>query len=171
MAYESNCAMVYLSCPAMRFLHKKIESADVYDPMDLDMKYGIEKETHITLLFGLDPTVPIEDVQKILRRHTFVRGRLVNASLFKSDLYDVLKFDVDEESVKRFSEINSALCKLPYKTDFPDYHPHCTVAYLKPGMGEKYVVLFQFSEPEFVPDYAVYSECNGAKSTIKISTL
>lgn len=171
MAYESNCAMLYISAPQIKVLQRGIDKNDIYDPMDAEMKYGMEKEHHITLLFGLEPTVPIADVQKILNKHTFVRGKLVNASFFRSEMYDVLKFDVDEESAKRFAAVNADLCKLPYKTDFPDYHPHCTVCYLNPGAGDKYVVLFQYGEIEFTPEYAVYSEVNGAKSTMKIATL
>lgn len=170
MAYELNCAMLYISAPQIKILQKGIDKNDLYDPMDADMQYGIEKEHHITLLFGLEATVPITDILKVLDKHTFVRGRLVNASLFRNELYDVLKFDIDPESAKRFAAVNSDLCKLPYTKGF-DYHAHCTVAYLNPGAGDKYVVLFQYGEIEFTPEYAVYSECNGAKSTIKIGTL
>ena len=46
-----------------------------------------------------------------------------------------------------------------------------TVAYLKPGLGKKYVSLFKnkgASEFEVSPKYAVYSEPNGTKTKIKI---
>lgn len=147
MAYESNCAMLYLSAPDMATIQKDISKEDLYE-VPGDLSYGLEKEPHVTLLFGLEPTVPMFDVQAILRKHTFVRGKLINASLFKNDVYEVLKFDIDPESVKRLSAVNSDLCKLPYKSEF-DYHPHCTIAYLKPGTGDLYTVLFQFAEVPF----------------------
>jgi 2'-5' RNA ligase len=171
MGYESNCAMLYLDCPDMATVQRVIDKNDIYDPQDMDMRYGFEKEPHITLLFGLDPSVPLSDVCGVMDKHTFVRGRLVNPSLFKNDLYEVLKFDVDAESLKRFSKVNSQLTKFPYKTDHPDYHPHCTIAYLKPGTGDKYVVMLQFDQIAFAPAKGVYSEVSGAKSVIKINIL
>jgi 2'-5' RNA ligase len=163
--------MLYLNLPEMSEIHRKIDRNDIYDPPDGEMKYGLEKEPHITLLFGLDPSVPLNDVTSVIDKHTFVRGKLVNASLFKNEVYEVLKFDVDDESLKRFSKVNRDLTKFPYKTDFPDYHPHCTIAYLKPGTGYKYVVLLQGDQIPFTASKAVYSEVNGAKSVIRVNTL
>jgi 2'-5' RNA ligase len=37
-------------------------------------------------------------------------------------------------------DINEKLSILPHTTDFPDYNPHITIAYVKKGKGKKYVV-------------------------------
>lgn len=34
MAYESNCAMLYISAPGIAILQKGIDKSDIYDPMD-----------------------------------------------------------------------------------------------------------------------------------------
>jgi hypothetical protein len=49
---------------------------------------------------------------------------------FENELYDVLKFDVKRE--KSLFDCNKDLMKFPHTTDYPDYHPHLTISYLKP---------------------------------------
>ena len=56
--------------------------------------------------------------------------------------------------------LNSRISELPHTTDYPDYRPHITVAYVKPGKAEKYV------DPEYRKvfsniDKIVYSKTNG----------
>lgn len=166
-AYEANCAMLYFNLPELKNIHKMIDKDDLFTE-EGDRSYGIEDEPHITLLFGLDPKVPLHDVQGIINNHNFTSGKLVNASLFKNEKYDVLKFDVDSDSQNELSEINKELKEFPYKNDYPDYHPHCTIAYLKPGKGQKYVDELKEVDFSFIPSRAVYSESNGTKHNIKI---
>ncbi len=52
--------------------------------------------------------------------------------------------------------------KLPHTTDYPDYHPHTTIAYVKPGEGKKYVG--KIDKPIMVkPNKIVYSKADGSK--------
>jgi 2'-5' RNA ligase len=43
-----------------------------------------------------------------------------------------------------------------YTTDYPDYHPHITIAYLKPGCGKKYAEELK-EEKIFEPTKYFYS--------------
>ena len=56
----------------------------------------------------------------------------------------------------------------PYTSNFPDYHPHMTIGYLKPGTGKKYTEKLKNQEYELTPIYAVYSKPNGEKEKLKI---
>ena len=94
-------------------------------------------------------------------------------SLFENGKFDVLKFDVGYTDKKSsfLHDCNEELTKLPYKSDFPDYHPHMTVAYLKPGMGNKYVMAFKNEEHEVYPNHIIFSEPDNTKTQIAIDTL
>jgi hypothetical protein len=59
--------------------------------------------------------------------------------------------------------VNAELAKLPHTTNFPDYHPHATIGYLKPGTGKKYVELFKDKQYEVVPEKIVYSKPGGER--------
>jgi hypothetical protein len=55
------------------------------------------------------------------------------------------------------------LVKLPHTTDYPDYHPHSTIAYLKKGKGEKYTDKLKGAEYIVNPSKIVYSKPDGNK--------
>lgn len=170
-SYDSGCVMLYFKFPAIKEIHDQIDPEDLYtqDGSEDGRTYGIEDEPHITLLFGLDPSVPLDDVVDILDNHTYTPCQVYNASLFENEKYDVLKFDVKGSDLH---ETNEELCTLPYENKFPDYHPHMTIAYIKPGKGSKYTELFEGKEWELVPRYALYSQADGTKDkiTIKVKT-
>ena len=135
---EYGCLMLDLHIKNWDKITEKIKKEDVYDVPG----FGIENEPHITALFGFiyDKVKP-EDVEKVVRHAMAdkkkIRVKLNEMSIFTNKDYDVLKFDIISPDLNR---LNKALCnEFPYKNDYPDYHPHMTVAYLKPGMGEKYV--------------------------------
>lgn len=166
--YDRGCAMVYFDFP-MEKIHEEIDEEDVYTE-EGDQSYGLEDEPHVTLLYGFDANVTPEQVKEICDKQEFgPELRLVNASLFENEKYDVLKFDVDYPSDDKFlHKCNESLKELPYKSDYPDYHPHCTIAYIKPGMGKKYTQKLKDEEYKVTPDRVVYSEPSGKKTDIPI---
>ena len=58
-------------------------------------------------------------------------------TLFENEKFDVLKYDVVPGILAEANKVVSD--KFPNTDTYPDYHPHVTVAYLKPGTGKKYV--------------------------------
>jgi 2'-5' RNA ligase len=88
--------------------------------------------------------------------------------LFENEKYDVLKFDVNGENLHA---CNKALKQHPHTNNFPDYHPHMTIGYLKPRMGKKYTKMLKGQEFELIPTHAIYSEPDGTKSKIKIEII
>lgn len=159
-SHSYGCAMVYFNFPEMAEFHSQIDPTDVYTD-DSDSSYGLEDEPHTTLLYGLhSPEIEDSVVIDICKSMPIGPMTLVNASLFENEKYDVLKLDVQNSNLYK---INEELCKLPYTTNFPDYHPHSTIGYLKPGTGKKYVDLFRNKSYEVNPIKIVYSKPDGTR--------
>ena len=167
--YNYGCVMLYFNFPTLEKIHNFIELEDIYTE-EGDKTYGLEDEPHTTLLYGLHKEVSSEDVKSVLDHVEFGECKINNASLFENDNYDVLKFDVssvsDNQSLHR---ANRLLKQFPYTSDFPNYHPHLTIGYIKKGLGQKYVNIFKTLEFELHPQYGVYSQPDGIKTKIKIN--
>jgi hypothetical protein len=163
-SYDYGCAMLYFDFPLMNKIHDAIDPQDIYTE-EGDRSFGLEDEPHTTLLFGLHEGVSTEDVQSVLDNFTFGTCTLYNASTFNNPQYDVLKFDVKGDNLH---EANKELRQYPYTNDFPDYHPHATIAYLKPGTGKRYVEMLKGQEFTLTPTHAVYSKPNGDQVELPI---
>lgn len=115
----------------LKVIQDGIQKEDLYD----EEGYGLEKEPHITVLYGIheqDPTTVKQSLHLIP-----VEYELTGLSLFENDKYDVLKCSVKSKDLKA---LNKQCCEnLEFTNDYPDYIPHLTVAYLNPGAGKKYV--------------------------------
>lgn len=104
------------------------------DPKDIYSKevFGLEKESHVTVLYGFH-SQSLFPVKKVIDKQygkDTISGSLGKVSLFENTEYDVLKFEVESEDLQELNKI----CKtLPYTSDYPDYHPHCTISYIKKG--------------------------------------
>ena len=55
------------------------------------------------------------------------------------------------------------LIKFPHTTDFPEYHAHSTIAYLKSGKGKQYIENFSNRSFEVFPTRFVYSKSDGQR--------
>lgn len=138
---EYGCVMLYAS--DISEWNKQIsfiEPEDVYDNDNND--YGIEKEPHITVLYGIhiNETDP-NSVKEVIK--TFEPLEITSTdkiSIFKNPWndYDVVKFDIEHNT--KLNNYNTILKHaFPYTTDFPKYHPHMTIAYVKKGIGKQYI--------------------------------
>jgi hypothetical protein len=58
--------------------------------------------------------------------------------------------------------------KLPHTTDYPDYKPHITLAYVLPGKSEKYLQNNYNYTFENIKNI-IYSKSNGEKIQIKLN--
>ena len=93
---------------------------------------------HVTLKYGLH-TTDVDAVRKVLADEPPITLRLGTTSFFpngESGSGDVLKIDVDSADLQR---LNAKVSEALETTDtHPDYTPHVTIAYLKPGKGKAY---------------------------------
>jgi len=160
---SKGCAMLYFDFPDMKEIHKMIDKKDIYKPKE----YGLEDKPHCTLLYGFDTNVKSGAVFDVIGNFTIPKLVLKNASLFENE-YDVLKFDVKDET-KTLHKINKRLCEcFPYENDYPNYHPHASISYLKKGTGKKYVNMLKGLQYEVIPDSVVYS-VDGKKDKVKLT--
>lgn len=148
-SYKYGCVMAIVRFPS-ESLQELLEEDDL-----TDTGKDLEDEPHITLLYGIhsDEVTP-EEVMGRVDMDLLGKVKLHNASLFESSEYDVLKLDAEGEGLHRN---NSFLTRLPHTTKFPDYHPHLTIAYLKPGTGKKYVEKMKGREYEVEVTGVTYS--------------
>jgi len=152
--YDYGCAMIYFNCPKITEMQSKIRPEDVHEN-------GLETEHHTTLLYGLHSAEISDDtVMGMCTEPEYSPIRLVNVSLFENADFDVLKFDADCPTLV---EVNRQLVKLPHTSSFPGYHPHATIAYLKPGTGKEYVKAFSGMTALANPTEVVYSKPTGDK--------
>ncbi len=164
--YNYGCVMLFFDIPQIFKMQDAVEPEEWYT-QEGDKTYGTEDEFHVTLLYGLHEDVTLNQVKDIINKFTFNKEiTLNNVSLFKKDEYEVLKFDAVGDTL---TQINSELTKLPHTNDYPDYHPHMTIGYMKPGMGDQYVKGFKNIKLVASPSHVVYSMPNGEKHKIKIN--
>ena len=162
--YEYGCVMLYFDFPQMFKVQDAIDPDDLYEVPD-DDSFGFEDEPHVTLLFGLHKEVTDKQVKMVLDSHRFSNITINKLSYFDNPEYDVLKYDV---SGKSLHDVNSDLKKLPYTSDFPDYHPHMTVGYLKSGTGDKWVKKLKTMKATLTPKYATFSKPDKKKTKFQV---
>lgn len=129
--YKYSCLMCLFEADWWESFNKKYipESSLYIDPED--PSFGRELENHFTILYGLHDDVDLKQVKQILPSISEIDCKLHSISVFENEKYDVLKFDILTDMGK---EINSILRQtFDYTNDFPNYHPHATIAYLKKG--------------------------------------
>ncbi len=167
-SYDYGCVMLYFNFPEMKDIHNTIDENDLYTE-EGDRTYGLADEPHCTLLYGLHKEVSADQIKTVVKNYTFDDLKLQNASLFENQ-YDVLKFDVtyNNDGESFLHDCNKELCTLPHTTSFPDYHPHATIAYLKKGMGKKYVDQMEGLNFTVKPSHIIYSMANGDKIKIEL---
>jgi 2'-5' RNA ligase len=165
--YQLGCVMLYLDST---WKSQEVDSEDLY--VDEQGNFGLEKEPHMTALFGIISS-EVDDKTVIETATNNLNGKVpaivvTEISVFENELYDVLKYDV--EVTPEIQALHTALTALPYKTDYPQYHPHVTIAYLKKGLGKKYAKVLE--EPiSAYPKSLVYSKPNEDGTDLIVKTV
>ena len=112
-------------------IQERIPQESLYiDESDNINGYGLENDSHVTLFPCLDNETSVNEVSQYLPDVSTLGIELVNISLFENDDYCVLKADVNTDSslAKLISEL---LKHFECGSEFKDYHPHMTIAYIK----------------------------------------
>lgn len=140
-----------------------IKEDDLYDKDQ--PHYGRENEFHITILYGLHANNS-KHIQKLLEKETPIKLELKETSIFESKEYDVVKFTVKSEDLKRFNKKIVKNCD--HTTNFPQYSPHCTIAYVKKGTGKKYIGNKEFDKVKIIVNNMLFSDKNRIKTKINL---
>lgn len=127
---------------AMKQLRDRIDPADLGED-------GKEGHPHITVMYGFTESDP-EIVRKAVTGNGGGIVRMGKTSLFRNDERDVLKVSVTGRALHA---LHKSLDGVDNENKFKTFVPHATLAYLKPGTGDKYKNLdladgltFEFSD-------------------------
>lgn len=144
--------------------------AKLIDDKDLG-KDGIDPETHCTILYGTH-TSDLKEIKEALKKTgiTKINMKLKKLSTFPPNSSGEIVLKVDIESIE-LQKLNKALCKLPFTTDFPRYHPHITIAYLKKGKEKNYLDIDIFKDKKISTSSIMFSTAGGKKHNFKLNEL
>jgi 2'-5' RNA ligase len=97
-----------------------------------DRSFGVEQESHVTLLYGLDPSESDhQKVQKKMIENAFqpLRFSLEEIGIFPAQDYVVLKMEAQGKDLHHVHDF----LKNTFKNhdSHPVYNPHCTLCYIK----------------------------------------
>jgi len=134
--YEYGCVMVDFNFVNWTDLLESIDPSDVYKVEGKN--YGLQPRPHLTLLYGIHDTVSDEEILNCFEGFTEddFKVQIDGVSIFENPEFDVIKLGVS--LTPKLKEINERLSELPNSNQFP-YKPHITLAYVKKGLGKKYV--------------------------------
>lgn len=145
--YEYGCVMAILeeySAKKILALNRKlIPDGVLYE--EPGEEFGREKEPHITVKFGLTKTYSKKEMGEAISKIKPFKIKLVGISVFQNEKFDVIKIDVESKKLERYNKIFS---KLPNEDEHPIYHPHLTLAYVKPGNGKRFIIKLKPIEVE-----------------------
>ena len=164
-SYSYGCIMGYFNLSEYNKLNNRvgsIEESDIYN--NEQNEYGREIEPHVTILYGLhDDELDQDEVIQLLKCLKLTTVKLAKISSFDNEEFDVLKWDVESEDLNLYNKIVTLM--FPFTSKFPDYHAHCTIAYLNPGSAKKYSK--DVKEIIELPiEKWVYSKADGSKVAI-----
>lgn len=149
-AYRHSRCVVMIPLPSgladsMREFHKLIDQDDLYFDPEKEGKYGLETEPHVTVLYGIKEASKLVEVQDIAEGHDPFVIYFDKMSTFPGEGYEVLKIEIVSEGLHALHQDLRKNVENDYK--WPDYLPHSTVAYLKPGRAKKYTDIPEDEQP------------------------
>ena len=170
--YEfSSTQVTFSSTDAADFLSyaNTIPDEDLYNGEEdsPSEKYGRETEPHVTAYYGIkgNEAAPLE---LSLQGSGPVKVKLgeITAFVNENKPYDVLKVDVESDDLCRLHALIGESCDC--EDQWPVYHPHLTVAYLKKGLSAKYIGDKRFAGKEYTFNSLTWSPAEGARSEIQL---
>ena len=136
---------------------------------------GIERQPHVTVLYGILDDSCQSQVEHVLRNEGPLAVQLGPLGVFSgvgdhatAESQDVLYASVDGNALRHIRcRLNDAI---PNRQTHPEYIPHVTLAYLKPGEGAKYVgMMADGISEQVVPFRAItFSDTRGRHTPIPL---
>lgn len=125
---------------------------------------GREKQSHVTIRFGLLTTDPA-DVRRAVCNHQPFVIRFGTTAVFQNGKEDVLIVQVHSPELH---DLHAAIGAVDHVDTHPIYTPHMTIAYLKPGEGTKYATDDFLNDACVICDTIAFSDVNGRLTTIAL---
>ena len=143
---------------------KELSDDDVYTNPN-DASYGREDNIHATVLYGIH-TCNVKAVERLVKDVKPFTIKLDDISFFDSEDYKVMKIDVKS---KELHDLNAELRdNLKYTSNYPDYHPHVTIAYMCKDYDDSGLDVGMFKGREVEIDSIVFSPNDGERTTISL---
>lgn len=167
--YDFHCLMLKLNndfvLRNIRLFQSKIKPEDIYN--DKSNNFGLELKPHITIIYGLKNEDDYDDLQNYFRSKPEVKFTIGEVSLFENENYDVLVLDVISNDLIKYNSYvkDNFDCEITFDT----YKPHITIAYLKKGLGKKYLNFeSDLTDEIFREEDIIYSLADGRKLQIEL---
>ena len=163
--HEFNCLMLKVPFKNWESFLSKIDKEDLYE--EDGNNYGLETESHVTVLYGLHEEVDENQLINFVKEHCSkpIEISISKMGVFKNSKFEVLKLDVDSQELR---DLNKIICEnFSYTSKFPDYNPHITISYLKKGTSQKYLKELKTPVTKSL-DTFLYSKVDGSKKEFKI---
>ncbi|MFW6219468.1 MAG: DUF5661 family protein [bacterium] len=135
--YEYGCLMVKFIIPEWKDILWQIDLDDLYTEEE---GYGLEKEPHITILYGFhDKNSNLHNkIFKLFEKvNDYIEANVTKIDKFSNEKFDVLKLNIESP---RLRELNKYFKEnYEYTNKFEEYKPHMTIGYFKKGHADKYI--------------------------------
>jgi hypothetical protein len=142
-----------------------IACCDLFEDED-DPTFGRERDIHVTMLGPVEED-SLRYVTAAINSEPPVEITLGKIGLFKTNSkYDVVQIQIPGDEIHRLHRGLSLGIRNISK--FPAYIPHVTIAYLKKGMGEKYLNDTYFEGQKFWIRELLFSHKSGRKYNIRL---
>ena len=166
--YEYSCLMVDLPSDSASIVKhwgtKFINVDEMYIDTESGIK-GLEDRPHVTIKYGINDVNPTDTMRQVIGSDiTFTLGTI---SKFENELFDIIKVDIDSDCL---SQLNNNITENIECTDsFPDYVPHCTIAYVDKGSHNHLLGNDYLSGISIENNMVVFSAKDGTEHELEIT--
>jgi len=149
----------------------KIEKKIIKKEFLFDEKKGMgyEKNPHVTVLYGIHDINPPIELIDIIETYPKFSITLGDISLFKGDEnnndFDVIKINIHSPDLYILNNLIKK--EVEYTTEYPEYIPHATLAYVKANSLDHLENLNIFQGIVIPVSYATFSSKNGTHRFIQ----
>jgi 2'-5' RNA ligase len=116
---------------------EKVKALGLKIPDEELAEDGREQVAHITLKYGFHDDKPSDQLRDAVKKAGPIKARFSRLGKFSAPEHEVLILEVDSTDLHRLNKAVSAA--MEHTDTHPQYKPHCTVAYVKPGTASKYL--------------------------------
>ena len=166
--YEYSCLMVDLPSDSASIVKhwgtKLINTDELYIDTESGIE-GLDDRPHVTIKYGINDINPIDTMRQVIGSEiTFTLG---NISKFENELFDVIKIDIDSDCL---FELNKNITdNIECSDSFPEYLPHCTIAYVEKGSHDHLLGNDYLSGISIENNMIVFSAKDGTEHELEIT--
>jgi len=129
-----------------------------------------ERDPHITVAWGFDQSVTPEDIRDALDAWggDRIAARIGDISFFEGASKDVLKLSVESRDLRELYRFLRKFFGDKLISTFPNYTPHLTLAYIKPGALRELVGTCALTGSVVVGRSVLFSDCHRKHKTLAL---